>query len=42
MQSSTMVFAVVTSPADGLTTDGYRFVGGEAGYVYVGHGSAVR
>lgn len=29
-------------PGDGLTTDGYRFVGGEAGYVYVGHGSAMR
>lgn len=29
-------------PADDLTTDGYRFVGGEAGYVYVGHGRPAR
>ena len=29
-------------PGDGLTADGYRFVGGEAGYVYVGHASAAR
>ena len=29
-------------PSDGLTVDGYRFVGGEAGYVYVGHASAAR
>ena len=29
-------------PGDGLSTDGYRFVGGEAGYVYVGRGSAMR
>jgi hypothetical protein len=29
-------------PGDGLTTDGYRFVGGEAGYVYVGHASPAR
>ena len=29
-------------PGDGLTSDGYRFVGGEAGYVYVGRGSAMR
>jgi hypothetical protein len=27
---------------DGLTIDGYRFVGGEAGYVYVGHASPAR
>lgn len=24
-------------PGDGLTVDGYRFVGGEIGYAYVGH-----
>jgi hypothetical protein len=30
------------SPGDGLTADGYRFVGGEAGYVYVGHARAAR
>ena len=29
-------------PGDGLTADGYRFVGGEAGYVYVGHARAAR
>ena len=29
-------------PGDGLTADGYRFVGGEAGYVYVGHARGAR
>lgn len=29
-------------PNDGLTFDGYRFVGGEAGYVYIGRRGATR
>lgn len=29
-------------PDDGLTSDGYRFVGGEAGYIFIGRPKAAR
>jgi hypothetical protein len=46
MKSLNALLAALTAiaaggpPGDGLTADGCRFVGGEAGYLYIGHGSA--